>query len=178
MQIGTSDGRVKLVGTSSTEATLTSPERHATVSLHSLPNTGCLLRLDTAGTLELWSIIECALEATLSAPASDTFTACEPLIHDPYVALGCASGALHIAAVLDRAGKPLSPARPAGTIKLTPLVATADALGVPEDTPVVSVQPREIEGAGLCVLVLHEWQGLTIYSVHKRSVRLILSLPG
>jgi hypothetical protein len=48
---------MKLIGAKSTEATFTALMPTATASIHILPNTGCLLRLDTSGHLELWSIL-------------------------------------------------------------------------------------------------------------------------
>jgi hypothetical protein len=171
LQIGTSDGRVKLVGVASTEATLTSAARTATASLHTLPNTGCFLRLDVAGTLELWSIARLVCAATLAAPGADAFTACHPLPHDPYVVLGCTSGALCVAGLLDGCGEPLAPAKPAARLRMMLFAVAPDALGVPEDTPVVSVHATEGGPGGLCALVLHEWRGVTIYSLHKRAVR-------
>lgn len=171
MQIGTADGRVKVIGAASTEATLTAPTRTATASLHILPNTGAFLRLDADGTLELWSVPRQHLTDALPALENDTPTACHLLPHDPYVLLGCASGALRAVAVLDADCEPLPPARPAGALRQMPFAALPDALGVPEDSPVLSVQTMDGGVGGLCALMLHEWQGVTVYSLHKRSVR-------
>lgn len=170
-QIGTDDGRIKLVGAASTEATLIAPAATATASLHILPNTGCLLRLDTAGTLELWSVPEAKCKCTLVAPGGDAFTVCHPLPHDPYALLGTAGGAIAVVALLSGAGEPLGPARAAEGMRVMPFALPADTLGAPEDTPVAALQSTEAAGSGLQVLVLHEWHGLCVYSFDQTKVR-------
>ena len=170
-QIGTADGRIKLVGASSTEATLAAPQASATASLHILPNTGCLLRLDTVGTLELWSVPEATCTCTLTASHGDAFTVCHPLPHDPYALLGTAGGAVAVVGLLSGAGEPLGPARAAGGMAVLPFALSADALGAPEDTPVAALQSSEAAGTGLQLLVLHDWHGLCVYSFDQKKVR-------
>jgi hypothetical protein len=174
LQIGTSDGRIKLIGTSSTEITLTSESSTPTASLHILPNTGCLLRLDTLGSLELWSITTSQCEATIFAPADDSITTCFPLPHDPYLLLGCSSGAVRVAGLLSASGDPLGPARPAAHLRLMPLILSPDVLNVSEDCPVVGLQTMETRQDGLRLMLLHEWLGVTIFSFQMQKVRLAL----
>lgn len=171
VQIGTSDGRIKLVGAAGAETTLCSPYRSATTALHQLPNRGSFLRLCSDGALELWSIPQEQLSARVFAPSPDTFVSCHPLQHDPYVLLGCASGAMRVAAVLGTEGEPLEPLSPAGGLRVLPYAVSADGFGVPEDTALISVQPQENAHAGLCALTLHEWQRITVYNLRRRAVR-------
>jgi hypothetical protein len=170
LQIGTCDGRMKLIGANSSEATLTAPAPTATASIHILPNTGCLLRLDTSGHLELWSIAESKCPSRLSAH-NDIITVCHPMPHDPYALLGTASGAVLVAGLTSQAGEPLGPARAASGMTIMPLSLSAEVLGAPEDTPVVTLQSSECVASGLQVLVLHEWHALCVYSFDSKKVR-------
>jgi hypothetical protein len=161
---------MKLIGAKSTEASLTALVPTATASIHILPNTGCLLRLDTSGHLELWSIPDRRCPSRISAH-NDTITACHPMPHDPYVLLGTASGAMLVAGLTSQAGEPLGPLRAAAGMTIMPLALSAEVLGAPQNTPVVTLQSAECGASGLQVLLLHEWHALCVYSFSSKKVR-------
>ena len=57
---------------------------------------------------------------SLSNPQEDLFTAVCPLVDEPYVLLGCASGKLHAAALLGSSGSPAGGAREASSLQKLP----------------------------------------------------------
>jgi hypothetical protein len=170
-QVGTSDGRIKLLGTGCMEVTLTSPEQTATKSLHILANTGCLLRLDTAGGVDLWSISTARRVQHLMPPPGDAITVLCPLPHDPYVLAGCRSGALRVLGLVGATSEPSTPASTVTGLRWMHYTAQPEDLGAPDDCPVGQIAVTNDSSGHVRVALLHEGHAVTLWALHSRQVR-------
>lgn len=171
MQLGTTDGRLKLIGAASTEVTLTSEARTYTASIHILPNTGDVIRLDDDGRIELWSMDSMECVASLPPPHDDVVTVCLPLPHDPYLLLGCRSGAVNVVGLLGSDHAPLGPTRSAHFLSQMPYVIEPRRLGIEEEAPIVDMRVMESQVEGTNIVMLHEWQAVTVFNLDSSSVR-------
>jgi WD40 repeat protein len=169
-QVGSLDGRIKLLGTSCVEMTLTAPEQSPTKSLHVLPNTGCILRLDTLGDVELWSIPNSSRVQCLRPPRGDAVTVLRPLLHDPYVLTGCRSGSLRVFGLVNALQEPSSPASPVSGLQWLPYVALPEDLGAPDDTEVLALDVANDAQGHLRVAMLHAGHAVTVWALHTRQV--------
>jgi hypothetical protein len=170
-QVATTDGRIKLVGTACIDRTLQSPLRTATISLHVLPNTGCFLRLDVQGTLELWSIPKRKCLVALEPPSTaDNVTACCPLTHTPFVLVGCGSGALRVVGLLNSADELVGPARPVEGLKWMGYEMLYDELKVPQDSELQEIVCMRYGESDVEVLLRHETSHVTALSMASREV--------
>ncbi|GFR40026.1 hypothetical protein Agub_g561, partial [Astrephomene gubernaculifera] len=118
--IATSDGKVKLLGRQGCELTLYSGAKYpyATRQLQFLQNRGVIMRVSKGGIMESWSVAAAASVdrgANSGARSLGTLKLRGDKIHcvadmprDPYVLLGCASGCLRVAALVDAAGNPVA----------------------------------------------------------------------
>ena len=71
------------------------------------------------GDVQLWGVHAGGLLDSLAC-ADDKVTAAAALLPEPYVVLGCASGGLRVAALLDASGAPADAAREATSLSLQP----------------------------------------------------------
>jgi hypothetical protein len=69
--------------------------------------------------VQLWGVHAGGLLDSLAC-ADDKVTAAAALLPEPYLVLGCASGGLRVAALLDAAGAPADAAREATSLSLQP----------------------------------------------------------
>lgn len=120
-QVGTSDGRVVLLGQPGVEATLRSASRSPTQHLCFLPNKGALLRVTQDGDIQLFSAVSRRLLTAIWLDGDIiNGVAVLPGSSDPYVLLGCESGNVRVVALLDEEGAPAAGARPAADLALQP----------------------------------------------------------
>ncbi|MEW5311029.1 MAG: hypothetical protein WDW38_002776 [Sanguina aurantia] len=135
LAIGTTDGRVKILGRDGVERTLFSgmDEPSATVKLQFFSNRGLLARVCSAGAMEAWSLYDphapyaFSLVATLQLP-NDKISSMDCLPREPYIMLGCGSGNVRAASMVDQNGAPATSARPCTALVLSPLKITSDQL--------------------------------------------------
>lgn len=170
VQVGTRDGRIKLVGTAAVERTLISKRRSATVSLNVLPNTGCFLRLESSGHLELWSIRLCKCLCTLSADVGDPIVSCCPLLNSPFALLGLGSGSLQCCAFVNAAGEHVGPTRPIEGLQWMPFTVPTDDINIPDDSELQHVASMQRCDGEFRVLLLHEYQTVTAMSLASGEV--------
>lgn len=159
------------MGTAAVERTLVSARHNATVSLHVLPNTGCFLRLESCGHLELWSIRACACLSTLSADVADPIVSCCPLVNTPFALLGTGSGLLRCCAFVNAAGEHVGPARPIQALQWMPFQVTTSDLHVPEDSELRNVVSTQRSNGEVRALLLHEFHTVTAMSMASGNVR-------
>eukprot|EP00892_Ulva_mutabilis_P003042 jgi/Ulvmu1/12739/UM095_0044.1 len=168
--VGTRDGRIKLVGTAAVERTLVSERLTATVSLHVLPNTGCFLRLASCGTLELWSIRDCACLCTLSAEVADPIVTCCPLMYSPFALLGTGCGTMRCCALVNSAGEHVGPARPVHSLVWMPFQMTTADLHIPDDSELQHVTSMQRSDGEVRALLLHEFHTISAISLVSGQV--------
>ena len=93
LSVGTSNGRVKVIGQDGVEALLCSPRRSPTRQVLTTPH-GAILRLADDGTIELWSLPE---EAMLSLIDETWRVECLAAIEGtPFIAMGTHEGSLRV----------------------------------------------------------------------------------
>jgi len=124
--VSTSDGRVKILGREGVERTLHTGAHvpSATRQLLFLLNRGALARVGGDGRVELCAVDadEPAQEeeggaprgaplAALELPGGDHVTAAAAMHQEPYVQLGCSSGAVRVAGLVNASGAPVTEAR-------------------------------------------------------------------
>ncbi|KAG2484014.1 hypothetical protein HYH03_017181 [Edaphochlamys debaryana] len=135
--VSTSDGRIKLMGRPGVERTLYSAARYpyATRQLAWLKNRGVLMRVSKGGFMESWSVAsgpksEGGVRALGTLKVKHDKVCCvADMARDPYVLLGCASGCLRIAQLVDGQGEPTSQARHARGFGLAPYRIRPEELG-------------------------------------------------
>lgn len=126
--MGTSDGRVVLIGRPGVEATLRSTSRSPTQHLCFLPAPkGALLRVSSDGDIQLFDAVQRRLLAS-TWMQGDAINSVALL--DPFLMLGCQSGNVRVVALLDGEGNPAAGARPAVDLALQPYQGACLALGV------------------------------------------------
>lgn len=158
------------MGTSAVERTLISNRRNATVSLHVLPNTGCFLRLESCGHLEMWSIRQCKCLCTLSADIGDPIISCCPLLNSPFVLLGLGSGTLQCCAMVNAAGEHVGPARPIEGLQWMPFTVSTADIHIPDDSELQYVTSMQRCDGEFRVLLLHELHTVTAMSLASGEV--------
>ncbi|MEW5299954.1 MAG: hypothetical protein WDW36_002922 [Sanguina aurantia] len=90
-------------------------------------------RLLAAGAMEAWSLYDphapyaFSLVATLQLP-NDKISSMDCLPREPYIMLGCGSGNVRAASMVDQNGAPATSARPCTALVLSPLKITSDQL--------------------------------------------------
>ncbi|GAX80417.1 hypothetical protein CEUSTIGMA_g7856.t1 [Chlamydomonas eustigma] len=186
LAVGTSDGRVKLFGRLGVEKTLYSSARKpsGTKQLVFHSNRGILLRLSKAGIVEVWDLIDSALgvnaepEGAKSKPSlkledGDKVRCLAPFFFDPYVALGCSSGSIRFAMLIDKSGQPMSSVRPAHGLRLAQLSVSATQLQSAGE--VTELSARSV-GNLHRLLALHAPGWISVWDV--RSNALAASLRG
>lgn len=140
-QVGTSDGRVVLIGRPGVEFTLRSASRSPTQHLCFLPHKGALLRVTQDGDCQLFSAVSRRLLTSIWLQG-DTINSVTLLPgSDPYVLLGCESGNVRVVALLDEDGRPAAGAKPAADLAVQPYqgaagLARAAALPAERSVPV------------------------------------------
>ena len=160
------------MGTACIDRTLTSALATATLSLHVLPNTGCFLRLDVLGTLELWSIPQRKCVFTLDPPdVADNITACCPLTHTPFVLVGCGSGALRVVGLLNAAEELVGPSRPVEGLQWMGYEMLCTEMNVPEDSELQEIVCMHYGELDVEILMRHESTMVTALSMADREVR-------
>lgn len=125
LQVGTEDGRVKLIGQQGVEATMRSgSSRAGTRHLCFLPNRGAILRVNEEGEIQLFSVPACRL-LTSTWLRGDPINAAALLPEeDPYLLLGCESGNVRVVALLDDHGMPAAEGTAAADLALQPYQGT------------------------------------------------------
>ncbi|GIL46335.1 hypothetical protein Vafri_3346 [Volvox africanus] len=138
--ISTSDGKVKLLGRPGCEVTEYSTARYpyGTRQLQFLLNRGVLVRVSKGGFMESWSVVsgnpsDAGVRSLGTVKVrGDKICCVADMARDPYVLLGCASGSLRIAMLVDSSGSPTTLARQARGFTVAPY----------------RVRPHEMRGEG------------------------------
>eukprot|EP00878_Enallax_costatus_P027200 GHUV01029262.1.p1 GENE.GHUV01029262.1~~GHUV01029262.1.p1 ORF type:complete len:638 (+),score=216.01 GHUV01029262.1:649-2562(+) len=171
VQVGTEDGRVKVVGADGVELLLGVGGNGAgTQQLVSAANRAGIVRLDKSGVLQLFSIdpASTADEDDPSKPL-DTLTVdgdkvccLAALPREPYLLLGCSSGSIKVAALVNASGTPVTEARQIRGLQLTQY----------------SIPPRKLDAAGAVTLlsVLSQPPYQHLLAVHEESGAVIWDL--
>ncbi|GLC57475.1 hypothetical protein PLESTB_001231000 [Pleodorina starrii] len=126
--IATSDGKIKLFGRPGCEATVYSAARYpyATRQLQFLQNRGVFVRVSKGGFMESWSVRSGSSadggvrSLGIVKVRGDKICCVADMARDPYVLLGCASGSLRIAMLVDGAGCPTTQPRQARGFAVAP----------------------------------------------------------
>jgi hypothetical protein len=129
LAIGTTDGRIKLIGRLGVEATLRPASPVPTVFLGFLPNQGALVRVTKDGGIELFSLAAKRLLSSVSLrgePGGVISVATLP--GAPYILLGCASGNIKVISLLSRTGGLAEGCIPAASVKIQPYQILAEDL--------------------------------------------------
>jgi hypothetical protein len=129
LAIGTTDGRIKLIGRLGVEATLRPASPVPTIYLGFLPNQGALVRVTKDGGIELFSLAAKRLLSSLSLrgePGGVVSVATLP--GAPYILLGCASGNIKVISLLSRTGALAEGCTPAASVKIQPYQILAEDL--------------------------------------------------
>lgn len=129
LAIGTTDGRIKLIGRLGVEATLRPASPVPTIYLGFLSNQGALIRVTKGGGIELFSLAAKRLLSSMSLkgePGGVTSVASLP--GTPYILLGCASGNIKVISLLSRTGGLAEGCTPAASVKIQPYQILAEDL--------------------------------------------------
>ncbi|EFN53326.1 hypothetical protein CHLNCDRAFT_137041 [Chlorella variabilis] len=167
LAVGTSDGRVVLIGRPGVEFTLRSASRSPTQHLCFLPHKGALLRVTQDGDCQLFSAVSRRLLTSIWLQG-DTINSVTLLPgSDPYVLLGCESGNVRVVALLDEDGRPAAGAKPAADLAVQPY----QVLGQEVDgkSGVVAVAVAHLRDRPLLLLV-HRHSGALIWDIRQAGV--------
>jgi hypothetical protein len=136
LQVSTPGGRVKIFGRDGVERCMLGAAA-ATRQLRFFDNRGALVRVDADGQIELFQVeapdaadagAAGAAPATapspplarLQLPDGDAATCAEPAAREPFLLIGCRSGAVRVAAATNASGNPAAAARQARGLSLMP----------------------------------------------------------
>ena len=130
-----------------------------------------MLRLESCGHLELWSVRDCVCLCTLSAEFADPIISCCPLLNSPFALVGLGSGTLQCCAFVNAAGEHVGPARPIQALQWMPFqVATAN-IHVQDDSELQHVTSMQRRDGEVRALLLHEFHTVTAMSMVSGEVR-------
>ncbi|KAL4431642.1 hypothetical protein ABPG77_001484 [Micractinium sp. CCAP 211/92] len=169
LAVGTSDGRIVLIGRPGVEATLRSASRSPTQHLCFLPNRGALLRVTRDGDIQLFSAVQRRLLTSIWLQGDViNSVALLPGASDPYILLGCESGSVRIVAVLDEAGQPAVGGRPAADLALQPY----QVLGQEVDGQggVVALAVAHLRPDRPLLLLVHRDSGPLVWDIRSERI--------
>ncbi|PSC76739.1 R-Tomsyn-like family [Micractinium conductrix] len=187
LAVGTSDGRVVLMGRPGVEATLRSASRAPTQHLAFLVHKGGLLRVTQDGDIQLFSAVSRRL-LTSTWLQGDAINAVAPLPagvgpgggavagtagSDAYVLLGCESGSVRVVAVLDGSGAPAAGASSAADLALQPYQVLAQE--VDGKGGVVAVSVALLRGDRPLLLLVHRRSGAVVWDIRAERVLCLAS---
>ncbi|KAG2431284.1 hypothetical protein HYH02_013415 [Chlamydomonas schloesseri] len=146
--VSTSDGKVKIFGAPGVERTVYSHARYpyATRQLMWLRNRGVLLRVSKGGFMECWSVAAGSrshggVRSLGSVKVKHDKICCvADMARDPYVLMGCASGGLRIAQLVDAAGAATSQPRAVRKLAVAPYRVRREELGGEGEVRQLAVQ--------------------------------------
>ncbi|KAK9811618.1 hypothetical protein WJX72_007037 [[Myrmecia] bisecta] len=166
LAIGTSDGRVKVIGREGVECTFRhSSSQTATKHIQFLRGKGAILRITQEGDAQLWGVAE---ESVLdSIPCVDAVMAVAVMHNDPYVLLGCQSGDIQVAALVDASGEPAVGAREVRSISMTPYEVSAETLNAEGAVVTLAVHSQ---GEQHRLLAVHSESGACIWDLRYQTV--------
>ncbi|KAL4458921.1 hypothetical protein ABPG75_013786 [Micractinium tetrahymenae] len=169
LAVGTSDGRIVLIGRPGVEATLRSASRSPTQHLCFLPNRGALLRVTQDGDIQLFSAVQRRLLTSIWLQGDViNSVALLPSASDPYILLGCESGTVRVVALLDEAGQPAAGGRPAADLSLQPY----QVLGQEVDSQggVVALAVAHLRPDRPLLLLVHRDSGPLVWDIRAEHI--------
>ncbi|KAL6767592.1 hypothetical protein ACKKBF_B35875 [Auxenochlorella protothecoides x Auxenochlorella symbiontica] len=173
--VGTSDGRIKLIGALGVEAVLQTPSQSPTSYLAFLANRGAILRVTQLGDIQLFSIDSFKLVASTWLQG-DAITAVTPLPSAPYLLIGCESGAVRTAALLGEDGQPAPESSPVLDVSLRKYTITPSQTG--GRGPVVALATAaHVPGLPLLLLVYRD-SGAVVWDIRAQRVLCAGGDPG
>ncbi|GBF90962.1 hypothetical protein Rsub_03817 [Raphidocelis subcapitata] len=191
-------GRIKVFGRDGVERCMLGADA-ATRQLRFLDNRGALARVDADGQIELFQIeapeaaanadagvvgagaaaagVDAAAPspplARLRLPDGDAAICVEPAAREPFLLVGCRSGAVRVAAAINASGNPAAAARQARGLVLMPYTIPAkkvEARGEVTLLAAASRPPAEL------LLSVHSGSGAAVWDL--RAQQLVAVVPG
>lgn len=192
LAVGTADGRVKLFGREGVERSLFTrggPDKPAgTRQLLWLVNRGGIMRVDKNGQVQLWaadnsdSASDCADGGPIAAAAplhrlsldgGDAVTCAAAMTVEPFVLLGCGSGAVRVALMANASGDAVNAARQVRGLKLLPYTIPATKLRGKGEVTFLSASSR---APAQLLLAVHDGGSAAIWDM--RAQQLVASVAG
>eukprot|EP00877_Chromochloris_zofingiensis_P001873 jgi/Chrzof1/11687/Cz06g05130.t1 len=174
LAVSTSDGRIKIIGKEGVERNMKTAARmpEATRQLKFLYNRGIIVRVDQAGRVEIWSIDHTDAHDDSQPLHSlhlddDDVTCVAAMKREPYLMLGCSSGTIRVAGLVNASGSTVTEARQVRALKMMAYTIHPDKLDASGEVTHIAT---ESEGRTHRMLCLHSQSGAAIWDVSAQEL--------
>ncbi|GMH38758.1 hypothetical protein BSKO_06642 [Bryopsis sp. KO-2023] len=171
LAVGTSDGRIKVLGQHGVEKLLQSETPEGSRQILFLTNRGTVVRVENSGGLEVWSVTGGNLVCQVHVPSDAVYCVCS-VPGEPYLMLGCRSGDLRVCCLVDSNGGPTTEGREVKGARLLNYRVPCGSLEADGELKSCSVC---MSHAGPIALTLHSASGVALWNIRHQKLVLRIS---